>query len=286
MFITDTLQAMLPSTPQLRSLTFEASYNCRDRMLSSQHAIRPWILLEQWNATLHAVKSALQTLVISVEFYNGDCTFFKQPDIKPQFSGRLDLRGFDQLHSLEIPAPLLTSETMSILMNTNYLQYAPPQLRHLTLRTDMTGAQLVYPYGTSSQELKKESRVRDKARMELTCISQLSLSLVEQLPFLQSLAIWQPPDPSLDFFDDELQELHNFCKNKSITAKVLYPMLLRRKSPLYWNLVHEVTLFDASYPESGSVVHIFQGERQGTPLGLASQYHLAEFKKHYIRRNR
>ncbi|KAL1601624.1 hypothetical protein SLS60_006539 [Paraconiothyrium brasiliense] len=294
MNIAETLHGILAETPQLRSLTCEAFCDTSKTSLETVGPPMPWISLEQWNAELSAVRYTLETLVISVELSNGDSTFFDQPDLKPHVSGRLDLGRFDQLHTVEIPAPFLTDNAfLWIGSDTNYLPFAPPNLRHLTLRTDMTDAQRVYPWDTSIrdkgptfQESKEEARFRDQARMDLTCIFQIALAMIDQLPYLQSFAVWQPPDPSLDMFDNQLEDLRTSCKNKSITAKIIYPMLLRWKNPIHWNLARECTLFDARFPDSGLLVRMFRGERQGIPLGLASQYHLGEFKKHHVRKHR
>lgn len=287
---TEMLSNILKETPQLRCLVFEACHDSSEHRLASRQL---WIPLEEWNIALRAVQNTLQTLVISVEFYDSDSFFFNQPSIKEQFSGRLDLRSFDQLHTLEVPVPFITGDpSISIFMDTNYLPFAPPNICHLILRTDMTDAQFVYPWDTSNrerglsfQESKDESRVKNNARMDLRSILQFSLTLLDQLPFLQSFAVWQPPDPSLDFFDDQLEDLRTSCKNKSIIGKVLHPMLLRRRSPVHCNVVREVTIFDTKFPESGAVARMFRTERQGLPLGLGSQYHLKEFEKNYIRRH-
>ncbi|KAF2443859.1 hypothetical protein P171DRAFT_45666 [Karstenula rhodostoma CBS 690.94] len=294
--VADTLHGMLPETPQLRSLICEAFCDMSRDSLESETAapVQPWIFLEQWNAEFNTVKSTLETLVLSVELSDGGCTFFRQPDLKPHVSGRLDLRGFDRLHTLEVPVPFLTDDAfLWIGSDTNFSPYAPPNLRHLTLRTDMTDAQWVYPWdtsikekGPSFQESKEEARVKDQARMDLTCVFQIALALIDQLPDLRSFSVWQPPDPSLDMFGYQLEDLRTSCKNKSITARVIYPMLLRWKSPVHWNLAREVTLFDAQFPDSGSVARMFRGERRGIPLGLGSQYHLGEFKKNHVRRHR
>jgi hypothetical protein len=122
--------------------------------------------------------------------------------------------------------------------------------------------------------------------MDVTCVFQIALVLIDQLPNLQSFSVWQPPDPSLDMFDYQLEDLRTSCKNRSIAANVIYPMLLRWKSPVHWNLAREVTLFDTRFPDSGSAGRLFRGERRGIPLGLASQYHLDEFKKNNIRKHR
>ncbi|KAK3216686.1 hypothetical protein GRF29_1g662594 [Pseudopithomyces chartarum] len=286
--VAETLLTILPETPQLRCLVLEA---CRDNSEVDVASGPAWVLLEEWNAALRVVQNTLQTLVISAEYYDSNCSFFAQPSMKQQFGGRLDLSGFDQLHTLEAPVPFITGDlSISIFMDTNFLPYAPPRLRHLILRTDMTDAQFVYPWDTSNresgpsfQESKDESRTRNNARMDLRSILEFSLPLVNQIPCLQSFAVWQPSDPSLDFFDDQLEDLRTSCKNKNITVKVLYPMLLRWRSSLHWNLVREVTLFDARFPGSGAMARMFRTERQGLPLGLGSQYHLKEFEKHHVR---
>ncbi|OAG10994.1 uncharacterized protein CC84DRAFT_1139910 [Paraphaeosphaeria sporulosa] len=294
--VAETLHGILPQTPQLRSLTCEAFCDTSRNPLNADTAgaTPPWILLEQWNAELNTVKNTLETLVLSVELSNGDCTFFRQPDLKPHVSGRLNLSRFDRLHTLEVPVPFLTDDAfLWIGSDTNFSPYAPPNLRHLTLRTDMTEAQWVYPWDTSIrekgptfQESKEEAWVKDQARMDLTCVFQIALALIDQLPDLQSFSVWQPPDPSLDMFGYQLEDLRTSCKNKSITARVVYPMLLRRKSTVHWDLAREVTLFDSQFPDSGSVARMFRGERRGIPLGLASQYHLGEFRKNHVRRHR
>lgn len=291
--ISEILRCILPETVQLRSLTCETFRDTSQKPFDARPQA-PWIFLDQWNTELSAVQRTLEILVLSVELSNEDCTYFNQPNLKPHVQGRLNLQGFESLHTLEVPVPFLTDDAfLWIGSDTNFLPFAPPNLRHLTLRTDMTDAQFVYPWDTSIratgptfQESKEEARIRDQARMDLTCIFQIALTLVDQLPDLHSFAVWQPPDPSLDMFDYQLEDLRTSCKNNSITARVIYPMLLRWKSPAHWNLIRELTLFDKHYPESGSFARLFRGDRRGMPLGLASQYHLNEYRKHHVRTHR
>jgi hypothetical protein len=251
-----------------------------------------WISLQQWTESLKKIRATLKTLVMSVEFYDGEELYFRQPDIRKHITGQLDLREFTALQELEVPLPFISSDP-SFWLALDFEPLLPPALRHLTLRADMSRAQSVYPFDTSIlsetpslQDSQLESNYLVGARMDMSCIYQTSLYLVDTLRCLHSITVWQPPVHNLEWFQGQFDDFATSCRNRSICAKVLYPQLLRKRSAAHWNLVREVTLFDPSHPDAGPFERLFRGERNAIPLGLATQYHLHEFKKRHVRKHR
>jgi hypothetical protein len=282
--ISECLRGMLSKTQQLRSLTCELWHDAGGELRA------PSISLGDWSEALQLVRGTLKTLVLSVEFCNSEHLFFKQPRVGGDIMGHLDLRDMDKLESLECPVPFISGDYgFSIRVPIRPLL---PGLRHLTLRTDMSFAQFPYPFdasvlptGLSFDDAQNEARYLNNARMDVSYLASATLCLIDQLD-LASISVWQSSDPSLDWFDREVEDLVTTCKNKNIAAKLLYPMSMRWKSAAHWNLVNEITMFDPSYPNSGQFPQLFRGERGDIPLGLASQYHLGEFRKRHVRRSR
>jgi hypothetical protein len=240
---------------------------------------------------LKRIKTTLTTLVLSVEFYNGEEYYFKQPEIRKHVTGHLDLREFTTLQKLEVPIPFITGNP-DFWFDLDFEPHLPPGLHHLTLRLDMSRAQLAYPFDTSV--LLKEPSLDDSqreinylagARMDMTCIFEISVYLIGRLHNITSISVWQPSDPTLTWFQPQMDEFISGCRNKSITAKVIYPQIFRRCASVHWDLVEEVTLYSPSYPCSGPFGQLFRSERDGIPLGLATQYHLRESNKLRIRKH-
>jgi hypothetical protein len=121
--------------------------------------------------------------------------------------------------------------------------------------------------------------------MDMSCIHQTTLYLIEQVRSLHSITVWQPSDRTLEWFQGQLDDFATSCRNRSICAKVLYPHLLRSSCVAHWDLVQEVTLFDPSHPNAGPLRNLFRGERNAIPLGLGAQYHLGEYKANHARRH-
>jgi hypothetical protein len=121
--------------------------------------------------------------------------------------------------------------------------------------------------------------------MDMSCIYQTILYLIEHLLSLRSITVWQPSEHTLQWFQGQLDDFTTSCRNRSLCAKVLYPQLFRRRAAAHWDLVQEVTLFDPSYPDAGPFENLFRGERNAIPLGLGAQYHLDEYKANRVRRH-
>ncbi|KAF1961514.1 hypothetical protein CC80DRAFT_488773 [Byssothecium circinans] len=286
--ITECLRDMFAGTHQLRSLTCEIWH---DASPSKKGGDTPSFSLNEWSAALGLVQGTLERLVISVELCDSEQLYFKQPKVTQQISGSLDLRTFDKLTTLECPMPFISGDyTFLIIMPIE--PCLPPGLQHVTIRTDISSAQFPYPFDTSILpsgltygDAQEEAQCLMSARMDVSYLASASLSVVDQLDNLKSISVWQPPDPSLNWFDSQLDDLATTCKNRGITAKALYPLAMRWKSAAHWNLVNEVSLFDPQYPESKNFPRLYRGEREGIPLGLATQYHLSEFKKRHVKRS-
>ncbi|KAF2640564.1 hypothetical protein P280DRAFT_321887 [Massarina eburnea CBS 473.64] len=285
--ITGCLRNMFAGTQQLRSLTCELWHDVSQK----EGGDVPEFSLNEWSNALGLVQRTLETLVLSVEFCDSSQFFFKQPREAGHITDSLNLEGLEKLTTLECPVPFISGDYTFLIINPIEPRL-PPSLRHLTLRTDISSAQFPYPFdtsilpeGLSYSDAREEVKYLMSARMDVTYLASASLFLVDQLGHLASISVWQPPDPKLDWFDSQLDDLATTCKNKGIAAKVLYPMAMRWRSTSHWNLAKEVTLFDPQYPENKPSPRMFRGERSGVPLGLATQYHLGEFKKRHIRRS-
>lgn len=284
------LRGLLLGTPHLRSLTCELWH---DRSTSSPDVQdMPSLHMDPWNEGLRTVRHTLQTLILSVEFYESELSFWKQADFRSNFAGFLDLRNFHSLQRLEVPLPFLTGDAgFSITVPVEPL--LPTNLQHLSLRTDLSRAQFPYPFDSSImpespsfQDSREETYYMMGARMDLAYMFQAAMSVLDQLYHLKSITIWQPSDPSLSWFPDQLDDLATACRNKSVAAKIVYPMILRWKAAAHWDLVREVTLIDPSYVQNAPFERFYRGERNGVPLGLAAQYHLGEFRRRRVRRHR
>ncbi|KAF2688655.1 hypothetical protein K458DRAFT_293035 [Lentithecium fluviatile CBS 122367] len=289
--ICDNLNGILQGTPHLQSLTCELWHDS-SVCLPSVNVPWVWISLERWSESLKSVRTTLKTLVLSVEFFNGKELYFRQPDIRTHVTGHLDLRNFTVLQDLEVPVPFVTGDPVFWFAIT-FEPCLPPNLRHLTLRPDMSRAQFPYAFDSSIlsetqsfQDSQRESNYLAGARMDMTCVFQTSLYLVDKLNSLNSITVWQPPDPTLAWFEGQMDDFVTSCRNKSVSGRIIYPQILRRKAATEWDLVQEVTLFDPSSPQSEPFERLFRGERNGIPLGLATQYHLGEFRKRHVRRHR
>jgi len=277
---------------QLLTSTASSRYDSSIRSLHQSDPSWTWISLQHWTQSLRKIRSTLKTLVLSVEFYNGEELYYKQPDIRKHVTGQLDLREFTALQELEVPLPFISGDS-SFWFALEFEPLLPPDLRHLSLRSDMSRAQSAYPFDTSImsqmpslQDSQLESNYLVGARMDMSCIYQNSLSLIDTLRGLHSITVWQPPDHTLHWFQDQFDEFATTCRNKSIGAKVICPQLLRKKAAAHWDLVQEVTLYDPSYPNAKRFKRLIRSERNGIPLGLAAQYHLGEYKKRHVRRYR
>ncbi|PVI08662.1 hypothetical protein DM02DRAFT_8635 [Periconia macrospinosa] len=282
------LQALLPATPRLRSLVCELWHDASTDAIEMRDS---WLPLDVWNTCLDHVHGTLETLVISVEFCDSEQPFFKQPN-GLHMTGSLDLRTFNKLRTLEVPVPFISGDPHFLIM-TPIESRLPLSLRSLSLRSDMSHAQFPYPFDPSilpttpsHQDARDERNWLQNARMDVSYIASASLSLVDQLGHLKSISIWQPPDSSLEWFESQLEDLATTCRNNGVTAKTLHPMLMRWKSAAHWDLIKEITLVDPAYPERGIQKELLRGEREGVPLGLASQYHLSEFQRRHVRRSR
>ncbi|KAF2710914.1 hypothetical protein K504DRAFT_453946 [Pleomassaria siparia CBS 279.74] len=276
------LREILIQTPQLQSLTCDLWYDTsKTKVPYNFNQDNPWIDLGRWTNDLAIVKDTLKTLVISVEYCDSTKFFYAQPDVRKQLCGKLNLTGFLQLQTLEVPFPLVTGDPHFRIFQA-LETFLPASLRHLCLRIDMSNAQfLAGPVmrGSSQKtagDSRDESRCLDEARMDLSYMFDRSLSLLDRLPKLESFSVWQPAEATLCWFDSQLQDLTTTCQKKSITARVIYPMKLRWKNQQHWNLTKVVTLFDRLVPDRGRFEQLFRGQRDGgIPLGLAMQYLLS-----------
>lgn len=282
------LREVLMATPHLKSLTCELEHNLS---IESADSRGTWLQLGTWNECLGSVRESLETLVIGVEFCESEQPFFKQPT-GLYMEDSLDLRTFTKLSTLEVPLPFISGDAEFSIM-APIEPRLPSSLRHLTLRSDMSHAQFPYPFDTSilataptHQDTQDEANWLQYARMDVSYIASASLSLVDQLRQLKSISVWMPPDPSLDWFESQLDDLATTCKNNGISANALYPMSMRWRSAAHWNLIRETSLIDPAYPGRNQYARLLRGEREGVPLGLAMQYHLGEFEKRHVRRSR
>ncbi|KAF2257805.1 hypothetical protein CC78DRAFT_178515 [Lojkania enalia] len=274
------LDRFLCLTPHLQALTCEINFASNQR--PGLPGV-PSLNLDSLRRDLSLVKHSLQTLVLSAEMWDSTESFFRQGTLGP-----LDLTNFSKLHTLEAPFPFVTGD-FAFQISEDLDLRLPPNLRHLSLRIDLSQAQYPLPLAWSPADLSyeasfQEEQCRIQARMHLSYMFRMTLLLLDNVRRLESISVWQPADPSLRWFDDQLKDLATTCKNKSILGKVLYPMLFRWKDPQYWDLAKEVTLFDPLYPERGSLEDLVRKERDGgIPLGLASQFHLHSFEEAHVR---
>ena len=282
---TESLLSILECTPKLRSFTYEFYFE-RDEM-----ADQTWHLvnLASWSDILRSLEATLEVLVFSIEYCDKSAYFFNQPRIGDKLYGYLDLTNFSQLHTLEVPFPFLTGD-VEFSIGTEVYPLFPPNLRHLTLRPDLSHAQHPFPFdlsilstGLTFEESKLEVQCLMNARMDVSYMYQTSLTVLDLAPTLESISIWQPADPSLAWFDSQVEDFATTCRNKHITGKILTPMLLTRKKAADWDLLKENTLFDKNAPEFGTVKKFWREEWEGRPVGLASQYHLHALRSHHVK---
>lgn len=282
------LQSLLSCTPQLVSLTYDTFYDCSER----EDAQISGINLAAWSDSLQQVKDTLETLVLSVEYCDTSTYSFQQPRIGTKLYGYLDLTNLHRLQTLEVPFPFLTGD-VDFSITAEIYPLFPPDLRHLTLRTDLSHAQSPFPLdasilpnGLTFHESEKEARYVMNARMDVSYMFAATLTLLEHAPKLETLSVWQPADPSLSWFDGQLEDFATTCRNRSVTGRILYPMLLRWKKAQHWNLAREITVFDRLFPSQVHEDKFFREELRGVPLGLASQYHLHALRSHLVRLHR
>jgi hypothetical protein len=276
------VRSLLGCTPQLSSFTWDIAYDCHDR----NEAPERWIDLDAWNASLATVSKSLEVLVFAAEYFDSGKLSFEQPKIGDRQFGYLDLTGFERLHTLEVPIPFLTGD-VDFSITTDVYPLLPPYLRHLSLRVDLSLAQLSYKLDTSIlstgltlQQSQAEARGAMSARMDLSYLYHATITILDHAPALESISVWQPADPSLAWFDGQVADFATTCSNKSVTGILLYPMLLRWKKPEHRDLVKEVRFESA---RADSIKRLCRGERAGIPLGLASQFHLRALRSHLVR---
>ncbi|KAF1844782.1 uncharacterized protein K460DRAFT_376398 [Cucurbitaria berberidis CBS 394.84] len=289
---TGTLLQILPSllscTPQLQSFTYDLFYNCNGLRVNDDRIID----LAAWSDLLQEVRATLQKLVFSVEYCHTDKYPFQQPSIGDKLYGYLDLTNFPQLHTLEAPFPFLTGD-VDFSITTEIYPLLPPNLRHLSLRPDLSHAQALFPLDTSIlpsgltfQESEIEARHLMNARMDVSYMFHATLEFLNCAPGLDTISVWQPADASLSWFDGQVLDFATICRNKSVNGKIIQPMLLRWMNPEHWNLIKEITVFDRTAPARGLMEKFHREEWAGIPLGLASQYHLYALQAHKVRSRR
>ncbi|KAF2826104.1 hypothetical protein CC86DRAFT_25154 [Ophiobolus disseminans] len=277
-----TVQSCLSSACQLQSFTYEFLYDCKER----SDAPSQWLDLSAWSS---ALPKSLRTLVMSVENCDTAAYPFKQPRMGDKLYGYLDLTYHTALHTLEVPFPFLTGDP-NFSITTEIYPLLPPNLRHLSLRTDMTNAQHQFPFDTSVlstnltfQESEDEARHLVNARMDVSYMFHAAMTILDFATNLDTISVWQPADASLEWFDGQVADFSQTCRNKYIKGHLVYPMIMRKKKLEHWNLVKQATVYDPSRPDSKRFEAFFRGERAGIPLGLASQYHLHALRNHLVR---
>ena len=280
--------SLLQCTPKLRSFTYEFFFDCNGEMNGEGRLVD----LASWSETLRPLETTLEMLVFSIEYCDTSDYFFNQPRIRDRLYGYLDLTFFSQLHTLEVPFPFLTGDA-EFSIGTEVYPLFPPNLRHLTLRPDLSHAQHPFPFdlsrlpaGLTFEQSKLEAQYLMNARMDVSYMYQTSLTLLDLATTLESISIWQPADPSLEWFSSQVEDFATTCRNKNVTGKILMPMLLRWKKAAHWDLVREHTVFDRKAPELGVVKRFWREEWEGRPVGLASQYHLHALMSHQVKLHR
>jgi hypothetical protein len=224
--------------------------------------------LASWSETLRPLEATLEMLVFSIEYCDTSDYFFNQPRIRDRLYGYLDLTFFSQLHTLEVPFSFLTGDA-EFSIGTEVYPLFPPNLRHLTLRPDLSHAQHPFPFdisrlpaGLTFEQSKLEAQYLMNARMDVSYMYQTSLTLLDLATTLESISIWQPADPSLEWFSSQVEDFATTCRNKNVTGKILMPMLLRWKKAAHWDLVREHTVFDRKAPKLGVVKRFWREERE------------------------
>lgn len=277
-----TLQPLLQTAPQLRSLTYDFFYDCKEREDVPSRSLD----LVAWSESL---PKSLETLVFSVEHCDTSAYPFQQPPIGEKLHGYLDLTNMEKLHTVEVPFPFLTGDT-GFSITTEIYPLLPPNLKHLSLRTDLSHAQHQFQFDTSLlpksltfQESEDEARHLINARMDVSYMFHAAMVILDFARKLEAISIWQPADPALSWFDGQVADFAQTCSNKSISGHIVYPLMLRWKKKEHWNLVKDVTVFDPKDPRDKHHEVLYRGERAGIPLGLASQYHLHALRNSQVR---
>lgn len=276
------LRPLLTDTVQLQSLTYEFFYDCNER----DDAPAQWIDLGAWSDSL---PRTLRVLVMGVEHCDSTAFPFKQPHIGDKLYGYLDLTRYIDLHTIEVPYPFLTGDA-DFSITTEIYPLLPPNLRHLSLRTDMSQAQHFFSFDTSRlprsltlQESQDEARCLMNARMDVSYMFHAAMTLLDFATGLETVSVWQPADGSLSWFDGQIEDFANACRNKSIKSLMVYPLMLRWKKREHWNLVKEVSISDPSNLTPLNYERLHRWERDGMPLGLSSQYHIHALRNHQVR---
>ncbi|KAG9194929.1 hypothetical protein G6011_00049 [Alternaria panax] len=289
--LTPTLHSLLRCVPQLRSFTYDFFFR-HQPVAEGSNRNQYMLMLDSWTEVLATFTSTLEVLVFSAEYCDKDAYFFHQPRINEKMYGYLDLTAFTALHTLECPVPFLTGDTKFSITREIYPLF-PPALRHVTLRPDLSHASAPFPFdesrlerGLTFDESKEEAQWMMNARMDTSYMFQAALSLLEYLPELESIAVWQPADPRLEWFEGQVQDFATTCTNKNITGSILKPMVLRWKNAVHWDLMKETRVFDREMPQFGTVNRFWREEWKGRPLGLGCQYHLDALGSRKIRMRR
>lgn len=135
------LLRLLDCSPQLRSFTYD--FFCDHKDLQNEQA--QVIDLSYWSDHL---PRTLEIMVFSVEYCDTSKYFFRQPRIGERLIGFLDLTYYTNLRTLEVPVPFLTGDPESSL-STEIYPLLPPNLVHLSLRTDLLHSQFAFPMDMS-----------------------------------------------------------------------------------------------------------------------------------------
>jgi hypothetical protein len=281
--------SLLESTPQLRSFTYDMFWDCSVREVDAQEHLFD---LAVWTDALRQVSNTLEILVFGAEYCDTSAFFFNQPRIGQRLYGYLDLTSFERLHTLEAPFPFLTGDP-EFSITTEIYPLLPPNLRHLSLRPDLSHAQSPFPFDISIlpqaltfTESKHEAQYLMNARMDVSYMFQASLTILEQVPDLDSITVHQPRDSRLEWFDGQVEDFATTCRNKGVTGKILESLLLKWKKAKHWDGVREITVFDRCNPGYGVYKRFFREEWENKPLGLASQYHLHALRTHQVKLHR
>jgi hypothetical protein len=276
------LQQLLSATVQLETFTYDFFYDRKERA-----DVPPrWLDLGAWTDSL---PRSLKTLVLSVENCDTGAFPFEQPRIGEKLFGYLDLTRHENLHTVEVPFPFLTGDP-DFSINNEIYPLLPPNLRHLSLRTDMSQAQHQFSFDTARlpkaftfQESEDEARHSIHARMDVSYMFHAAMVLLDFADNLETVSVWQPADASLVWFDGQIKDFAQTCRNKSIRGLIINPMILRWHNAAHWNLAKEITVYDPARPSSQYHETLCRGERAGIPLGLASQYHMHALRRHLLK---
>jgi hypothetical protein len=280
--VSQILQPILSKTPHLQSLACDLCY-WPNMPLQTAINNQESLSLDDLSDALYFVKDTLQILALSMECCDETKAFYEPLTIRPEFRGSLNLVPFSQLHTLEAPVPFITGDYDFSIVASLTIRL-PLSIRHLALRTDMTGSQFIFPQ-QRTQELTFETamlkaKFETSAQMDLAYMFMTTHFFLDQLTKLESISIWQPADPSLGWCDSQLKDFAVACKNKSIMGKIIYPQIYRQRSSEHWDLVKEVTLFNPCNPDQNRFEQVFRGERSGSiPLGFGTIYQLHKFRK-------